>query len=208
MLKKALSIIIAGLLSTNILVGQQDKIKWDFWDPYYKFYVGTTAFMLGNLFPDPPSLYQLNVGYWVTSRDVVSLEAITWKYHAPLGIPYGSAFGEKSEDYPGSIREYGVGIVYQRFWWKGLYTSLQVMPFRRIYLDASDKTLQKGFQLFSTLRLGYHIPLFKNRFFIEPSIAATFWPVNTNVPESFKAKDDKWNKYFLGEPGLHFGFKF
>lgn len=208
MLRKAFPSIIAGLLATSILWGQQEKTKWDFWDPEYKYHVGTTAFMLGNLFPDPPSLYQLNFGYWLTAKDVISLEAITWKYHAPLGIPYGSSFGEESEDYPGSIREYGVGVVYQRFLWKGLYSSLQALPLRRIYLDEDGNTIQKGFQLFSTLRLGYHVPLFKNRFFIEPSISATFWPVSTNVPDGFKAKDDKWNKYFLGEPGLHFGFKF
>ena len=206
MLRKAFPIIVAGVLSTGILLGQQND---SFWNPYYKCHIGTTAFMLGNLFPDPPSLVQLNFGYWVTDKDVVSLEAITWKYHAPLGIPYGSSsFGEESEDYPGSIREYGVGVVYQRFLWKGMYTSLQVVPFRRIYLDEGDKTIQKGFQLFSTLRLGYHVPLFKNRFFVEPSIAATFWPVSTNVPEGFKLQDDRWNKYFLGEPGLHLGYKF
>jgi hypothetical protein len=208
MLRKAIPIIVAGLLSVSSLLGQQDQGKWNFWDSYYKRYIGTTASMLGNLFPDPPSLVQLNIGYWVTDRDVVSLEAITWKYPAPLGIPYGSSFGEESEEYPGSIREYGVGVVYQRFLWKGLYTSLQVVPFRRIYLDEDNETIQKGFQLFSTLRLGYHVPLFNNRFFIEPSIAATYWPVSTNVPAEFKAKDDKWNNYFLGEPGLHLGFKF
>ena len=208
MLRKSFPIIVACLLATSFLFGQQDEAKWDFWNSYYKRYVGTTAFMLGNLFPDPPSLFQLNAGYWITDKDVVSLEAITWKYHAPLGIPYGSSFGEEGYDYPGSIREYGVGVVYQRFLWKGLYTSLQVLPLRRVYLDKSDKTIQKGFQLFSTLRLGYHVPLFKNRFFIEPSIAATFWPVSTNRPAGFKAQDDKWNKYFLGEPGLHLGYKF
>ena len=59
-----------------------------------------------------------------------------------------------------------------------------------------------------TYRLGYHVPLFKNRFFIEPSVAVTHWPINTNVPESFAALEHKWPKYFLLEPGLHFGYKF
>ncbi len=208
MLHKLFPIIIAGLLSTGTLLGQQDNVKWNFWNPEYKCYVGSSAILVANLLPNPPSYYQLNFGYWITPKDVISLEAITWKYPAHTGIPYGSSFDDESEEYPGSIREYGVGVVYQRFLWKGLYTFLQALPLRRIYLDEDDKTIQKGFRLFSTLRLGYHIPLFKNRFFIEPSIAATFWPVDTNVPESFKRQDDKWNKYFLGEPGLHFGFKF
>lgn len=176
--------------------------------PYYRFYIGSSAFVLGNLGADPPSFYQLNFGYRLTPKDVISLEAITWKYDAPLGIPYGPSYGDKSENYPGSIREYGVGAVYQRFLWKDLYTSLQVLPLMRIYLDEDDETIQHGFRLFSTFRVGYHIPLLKNRFFIEPSIAATFWPVSTNVPEEFAAKDEKWNKYFLFEPGFHLGVKF
>ena len=62
--------------------------------------------------------------------------------------------------------------------------------------------------LFMTYRLGYHVQLFKNRFFIEPSVAMTHWPVKTNVPESFARLDSKWPSYFLFEPGLHFGVKF
>lgn len=59
-----------------------------------------------------------------------------------------------------------------------------------------------------TYRLGYQVALFKNRFFIEPSVAATHCPVNTNVPEAFAKLENKWNNHFLFEPGLHFGVKF
>jgi hypothetical protein len=204
-LQKAILFITIGFLSAGTLLAQQQPEDSS---AFYRCFVGSTAFMLGNLASDPPSLYQLNIGYRITPKDVISLEAITWKYHAPLGIPYGSSWGEKSEDYPGSIREYGIGVVYQRFIWKGLYTSLQIIPFKRTYRDADNNTIQKGFQLFSTLRIGFQIPLFKNRFFLEPSIAATFWPVSTNVPQGFAAKDTKWNKFFLFEPGLHFGINF
>jgi hypothetical protein len=205
LLRKAIYVITIGILNIGILFAQQNS-KGSSAD--YKNYVGSSAFVLGNFAPNPPSFYQINFGYWFTPKDVISIEAITWKYDAPLGIPYGSSYGDESENYPGSIREYGIGVVYQRFLWKGLYTSLQILPFKRIYLDQDNRTIQKGFQLFSTLRIGYHIPFFKNRFFVEPSIAATFWPITTNVPQSFKVKDNKWNKYFLFEPGLHFGFKF
>jgi hypothetical protein len=206
MSRNAIHIIAIIFLCVGTLLGQQDNSETN---PYYKkWYVGSSAFMLGNFAPDPPSFYQLNFGYRVTPKDVISLEAITWKNSAPIGIPYGSSFGEDSENYPGSIREYGIGVVYQRFIWKGLYTSLQALPLRTIYLDENDKTIQKGFKLFSTFRIGYHIQLFKNRFFVEPSIAFTYWPVNNNVPLDFKVKDDKWNNYFLFEPGLHFGVKF
>lgn len=56
--------------------------------------------------------------------------------------------------------------------------------------------------------MGYHITFLKNRFFFEPSIGLTHWPVRTGVPESFKAVESKWPNYFGWEPGLHFGFNF
>ncbi len=204
-LLKTILIFMIGFLSLGTLFAQPPSKDAS---PSSKCFVGSSAFVLGNLAPDPPSFYQLNIGYRITPKDVISLEAITWTYKAPLGIPYGSSWGDKSEDYPGSIREYGLGIVYQRFLWKGLYTSLQVIPLKRIYRDTDNKTIQKGFQLFSTFRIGYHISLFKNRLFIEPSIASTFWPVSTNVPQAFADKDAKWNRFFLFEPGLHFGINF
>jgi hypothetical protein len=201
----AILIFTIGILSQGTLFAQpapQDA------SPSYRYFVGSSALILYNLAPDPPSFYQLNIGYRITPKDVISLEAITWTYKAPLGIPFGSSFGDESENYPGSLQEYGIGIVYQRFLGKGLYTSLQVIPLKRIYRDVDNKTIQKGFRLFSTLRIGFQIPLFKKRFFLEPSIAATFWPVSTNVPQGFAAKDAKWNKFFLFEPGLHFGLNF
>jgi hypothetical protein len=171
-------------------------------------FVGSSAFMLGNLSSNPPSFYQFNFGYRISAKDVISFEALTWSNDAPNGIPYGPSFGAKSENYPGRAREYGIGVVYQRFLWSGLYASLQLLPLKRIYLDESDNKIQSGFRLFSTLRIGYHIPLFKNRIFIEPSLAGTFWPINTNVPPAFAEKDNKWKNYFLFEPGLHFGINF
>ena len=205
MLQKSLQLAAVGLLGATAAWGQQPPKPAN---PYYRCYVGSSAFVLGNLAPNPPAFYQLNVGYRITPQDVVSLEAITWTYDAPLGIPYGSSHGDEKERYPGSIREYGVGIAYQRFLWKGFYTSLRALPLRRVYRDANNETIGKGFQLFSTFRLGYHVPLFKNRFFIEPSLAATCWPISTNVPSGFASKDQQWKNYFLFEPGLHLGVKF
>ena len=204
MIQRSIQILFAGIVSLGSAFGQLSSN-----DPlYHRCFIGTSAFVLGNLAPDPPSFYQLNFGYRITPKDVLSIEAITWRYDAPLGIPYGPSFDAKSEKYPGSIREYGIGLVYQRFLWKNLYTSLQTIPFTRIYRDESDNFIQRGFQLFMTFRLGYHIQLFKNRFFIEPSVAATCWPVSTNVPEGFAEKDSKWPNYFLFEPGMHVGVKF
>ncbi len=45
-----------------------------------RYFVGSSLFVAANLFPDdePPAFFQVNVGYRVTPKDVVSLEAITW----------------------------------------------------------------------------------------------------------------------------------
>lgn len=204
-MKRSFSYLLLILLTTQSLSAQQ---KQEADSHFYRYYVGSSVFMVANLFPNSNYFYQLNFGYRITPKDVISLEAITWRFSSPNGIPYGSSYGDEVYDYPGSVREYGIGVVYQRFLWKGLYSSLQALPLKRIYLDKDRKTIRHGFRLFSTFRLGYHLPLFKNRFFIEPSIAATYWPVTSNAPDNFKQRDDRWNKYFLGEPGLHFGFKF
>jgi hypothetical protein len=110
--------------------------------------------------------------------------------------------------YPGYVRTFGVALAYQRFLWKGLYTALHTAAFQTNYHYDSGEPSTKGFQIFMTGRLGYHLKFFNDRFFIEPGVAFTHWPVNTHVPESFKALDDKWPTYFLFEPGLHFGYKF
>jgi hypothetical protein len=174
-----------------------------------QWFVGSSLFMVANVVPDnPPSFYQLNVGRWLTQRDVISLELITWRYNNPLGIPYGSSFGADDEAYPGFVRGTGAGLAYQRYWWRGAYSAVHAAALRQDFQDPDKKSMQKGFQLFTALRLGYHIEFFSRRLFLEPSIAITHWPINTNAPTAFRALDDKWPSYFIGEPGLHFGVRF
>lgn len=173
-----------------------------------RYFVGSTLFMLYNLAPNPPQYYQLNFGYRVTPKDVITVEAITWKYDGPLGRSYGPDFENPESNFPGKVKAFGAGMTYKRFLWKRAYTQLHSTAFRQNYLDEKGKKIQSGFQLFNTIRLGYQLRFFKNRFFIEPSLAMTFWPINTNLPESFQAQEDKFPKYFLGEPGLHFGINF
>lgn len=175
---------------------------------YRKCFVGSTLFMLFNLAPDPPEYYQLNFGYRVTPKDVFSLELITWTYKGPVGRTYGPDFGNAASDFPGKVRAFGAGIAYKRFLWKSMYTQIHSTAFKQNYLDESGDKIQRGFQLFNTVRLGYQFRFFKNQFFLEPSVAITFWPVNTNLPDAFQVEEDKWNNYFIGEPGLHFGFNF
>ena len=175
---------------------------------YQKHFIGSTFFMIANLAPNPPNYYQLNYGYRVSPKDVVSIEAITWEYGAPLGIPFGADKSNKVNDFSGKVQAYGIGLAYKRFIWKGAYSAIHSTIFHQNYLDADRKKIQSGFQLFNTLRFGYQLKLFKNRLFIEPSIAVTYWPINTNLPESFQVKEDKWPNYFIFEPGLHFGVSF
>jgi len=186
------------------------KAQYDKSDSTYKeCFIGSTMFMLGNFAANNrPDFVQLNLGYRITEKDVVSLEIKTWKYAWSLGIPYGSSFEAPEEQFPGYIREYGFALVYQRFWWKGLYTGIHVMNAWQTFVDENDDKIDNGFQIFNTYRLGYHFKLFNNKFFIEPSIAITHRPISTEMPAGFEELNQKWSKFFFGEPGLHFGFNF
>jgi hypothetical protein len=197
------------MIVMGITLGFSQKTEQD--STYRKFFIGSTLWMLGNFIPDdpnPPDLVQLHFGYQITSKDVISVELKTWKYAWPLGIPYGKSFQAPGENYPGYVKAYGIGLVYQHFWWKGAYTSFDAGNMLQKYMDENKKHIQNGYQLFMTYRLGYQFHFFKNRLFIEPSVAMTHWPINTNVPESFATIEAKWPKYLLFEPGLHFGIKF
>lgn len=189
----------------------QLKAQYDKTDSTYKkCFIGSTMFVLGNLAPvNPPDFVQLNLGYRITGKDVVSLEFITWKYAWPLGMNpfYNDSYGKPEEEFPGYIREYGIALAYQRFFWKGLYAAIHVMPTLQTFVDENGKRVDDGFQLFCTNRVGYHVKLFKDRFFIEPSLGIAYRPYQTEMPGAFKQKDDKWPK-FTPEPGLHVGFNF
>ena len=177
--------------------------------PEKRCFVGSTLFVLATPTLTPsPEYYQLNLGYWLSPKDVLSLEAITWAYYAPLGIPYGPDLDKKANNFPGKVKAYGMGLAYKRFIWKGIYAQVHATALHQDYIDEQGTKIQSGFQLFNTLRVGYHFRLLKNRLFIEPSIAATAWPINTNLPDSFQAQENKWNSFFLFEPGLHVGFNF
>jgi hypothetical protein len=204
-IRKALIIFSVSFFSINLpLLAQMGKPD----SAYRRHFIGSSLFVVANLLPDPPSFYQLNYGYRLTPKDVISIEAITWTYHAPLGIPYGPSYESSEESYPGSVRSYGIGIAYQRYLWRNFYSAVHTTPLLQKFLNKENKKIRQGFQLFCTLRFGYHLKLFKNRFFLEPSVAFTYWPVNTNLPESFAKTENKWPNYFLFEPGLHFGMKF
>ena len=207
MQKKKIILVIAllGAFSLNL---QAQYAKTD--SSYKRCFVGSTLFLLGNLDKvNPPGFAQLNLGYRITGKDVISLELITWKHAWPLGINpfYNNAYGKPEEKFPGYIREYGIGIAYQRYFWKGLYAAVHATPMWQTFKNENGDKVGKGFIIFNTYRIGYHIKLFKDRFFIEPSVGIAGRPVFTKMPDGFKEKDDKWPKW-TPEPGLHFGYNF
>ncbi len=207
-MQKKISTIVLALFLVGSFQVKAQYAKQD--STYKKYFVGSTLFMLGNLDKvNPPGFAQLNLGYRITGKDVISLELITWKHAWPLGINpfYNKAYGTPEEKYPGHIREYGFGLAYQRYFWKGLYAAIHVAPMWQTFNNENGNKVGDGFIIFNTYRVGYHIKLFKDRFFIEPSLGIAGRPYYTEMPDVFKQKDDKWPK-FTGEPGLHFGFNF
>lgn len=199
----ALSLMMAGTQHVNAQYGKQDST-------YRKFFAGSTLFMLADLIPDnnKPEMVYLTFGYRITGKDVISLELKTWKYAWPIGIPYGKSYEAEGEGFPGYIREYGFSLAYYRFLWKGLFAQVDVMPAWQTFVNDSGKKIGNGFQIFNTYSIGYHIKLFKDRFFIQPSIAITHRPYQSKMPDSFKQVDDRWPRFFYGQPGLHFGYNF
>jgi hypothetical protein len=198
-----LATVLVSSLQVNAQYSKQDST-------YKRCFVGSTLFLLGNFSTvNPPGFAQLNLGYRITGKDVISLELITWKHAWPLGINpfYNKAYGKPEEKFPGYIREYGIGIAYQRYFWKGLYAAVHATPMWQIYKKENGDKVGNGFIIFNTYRVGYHIKLFKDRFFLEPSLGIAGRPYYTEMPDGFKQKDDKWSKW-TPEPGLHFGYNF
>ena len=197
------TLMLANTLQIKAQYAKQDSA-------YKKCFIGSTLFMLADFITDddPPGIIQLNIGYRITGKDVVSLELKTWKYAWPVGIPFGKSFEASGEKFPGYIREYGVSLNYQRFLWKGLFAQVDLMPAFQIFKNDSGSKVDNGFQIFNTYAIGYHVKLFKDRFFIQPSVAITHRPYHTKMPDSFKQVDDRWPKFFYGQPGLHFGYNF
>ena len=197
--------MMASALHANAQYEEQDST-------YKRWFVGSSVFVfLGNLDTEnPPNFAQLNVGYRITGKDVIALEPKTWRYAWPNGIHpfFNNAYKKPEERFPGYVREFGLSVAYQRFLWKGLYAELNVMPTLQTFVSTEGRKIDDGFQLFNTYRIGYHLKLFKDRFFIQPSLSITHRAFHTELPVGFKQLDDKWSKFVFGEPGLHFGFNF
>ncbi len=189
-----------------------DKNKVDKVKDEYKYSLHTTWLSLSN-FGDPETNthhYELRFAYQMTEKDQIGVKFATWKLFAPLGIDiWDSKLLDRDYFFPGRLRETGVGVTYQRKLWKGLFATLEVLPLFTKYINEAGNTVGKGFKLYNSYHVGYHIPLFKKgRFFIEPQLHVNHWPINKDVPAAFKAEEDNYDNYFLIEPNLYFGIKF
>jgi hypothetical protein len=205
MQKKFLWIGLVLVLTSSLQVNAQYAKR----DSTYKmFFVGSSLFMLGNFAKvNNPEYVQLNFGYRITPKDVVSLDFKRSIYSWPIGIPFGQSFNKPGLNYPGHARILAPTIGYQRFLWKGVFTSVHALNAFEKYMDKDNKKIGNGYTLYLNFHLGYQFKFFKNLVFFEPAIGCSYWPIRTNVPESFKSVEKKWNNYFI-QPGLNFGFNF
>ncbi|QGW27511.1 hypothetical protein [Phnomibacter ginsenosidimutans] len=203
MQKKNLWIVFALVLAANLQVNAQNNDS-----TYKKWYVGSTLYLLGNLTEKHnPKYIQVNVGYRITPKDVIHIRFKKSEYDWPLGTPWKNIFDGTEDTYPGHARILAPTVGYQRFWWKGAFTSVYALNAFEKYMDVNNRKIGNGYTLYLDFYLGYQFKFFKDRFFFEPSIGCSYWPVRTNVPASFKAVEKKWNNYFI-QPGFDFGYNF
>lgn len=205
MQKNMIWLVLALVLASSVHLAAQITAK----DKAYKrWFVGSTLYLLGNFDKtNNPEYIQLNVGYRITPKDVVSFRFKRSIYAWPIGIPFGPSFDAAGLNYPGHARILAPTLGYQRFWWKGVYTSIQALNAFEKYSDTHKQKIGSGYTLYIDTYLGYQFKFFKNRFFFEPAIGCSYWPLRTNVPASFKAVEKKWPTYFI-QPGFDFGFNF
>ncbi len=196
-MKKLVTTTLMIVLFTTMAFCQTEKKD----STIRRHFIGSSLFLLGNV-RDSVNFVQLNYGCQLTLKDLITVEAITWTYYEPLGT-----YGSSEEFYPGMVKAYGLGLGYQRFLWKNLYSTVEPTFFLQQFYDTSDKKIQKGFQLYLQFIVGYRIEFFKKRIFIEPAFALKYWPVNTNFPSSFAAIESGKPNYKF-EPSLNFGVKF
>lgn len=179
--------------------------------PAYKFSVSTTYLVFANFGSEKTNThhYEFHFGYKLTPKDKIGIKVAGWKLFAPMGIPlWDPLLKKESEFFPGKLSECGIGVTYQRMLWKGLFASIEILPLYKTYLDEDNKEISNGFKLYTTYHLGYHLPLFKNRMYIEPQIHCNYWPIDSKAPQSFQKEESKWNNYFLFEPNIYIGVNF
>ena len=215
---KNLFIIIFTLVSfsafaqNNLQTGKESDVK-------HKYRVSIPAIILPQLVEKSwgdrthTQHIEFHVKRNLDNKNIIGLKFATWRLFQPMGIVWWDGLLDKvesgSEFYPGHVRETGLGISYQRMLWKGLFTTVEVLPQFKTYLDLDNNKIKNGFKLYNSLHLGYHLSFGKKkRFFIEPQVHSQVWVFDTKAPEGFKELDDTWRNYFLFEPNLYLGVNF
>lgn len=206
MQKNLIGWMLALLLASSFQVNAQ-KTPQD--STYKRWWVGSTLYLLGNFDKtNNPEYIQINAGYRITPKDVISLRFKRSIYAWPIGIPFGNpSFDAPGKNYPGHARILAPTLGYQRFLWKGAYASVQALNAFEKYMDESGKKIGNGYTLYLDFYVGYQFKFFKKRFFFEPAIGVSYWPLRTNVPTTFTALEKSWPNYFI-QPGFDFGFNF
>lgn len=180
-------------------------------DPFRKFSLSTTYLTFANFGAEKTNThhYEFHLGYRLSPKDKIGIKVASWKLFAPMGIQlWDDEFLQESEFFPGRLSEKGIGLTYQRFLWKGLFATAEVLPLLKTYLNEDQEKIGDGFKLYTTWHLGYHIPLFKDRLYIEPQLHCNYWAVDTKAPQAFQERESKWKNYFLFEPNIYIGFNF
>jgi hypothetical protein len=193
------------LVSLALLLALARPLRADDSPDTDRWSVGTSAWLVANLFPNPPQFFYLEVDRRLDEHNALVLEPVSWTYRAPPGIPYGSSYGDTSENYLGFVRSIGLGLGWRYDLCKGLNVSVHSFHFLQVYSEA-DRPRKTGYQLFLQTRFGWRWAASPTGFWIEPSIAFNWWPVEVGRPEFFRAKDDRWPSYFLFEPWLNAGW--
>ncbi len=196
--------ILASTLALTLLLGvsaptRAETVTDDQWS------VGTSAWMLANLVPDPPQFYYLEIGRRIAPRDGLVVAAMTWRYRSPLGIPVWASASD-ADEYPGFVRSVGVGLGWHHDLYRGLNASVHSFHLLQRYHE-DDQSHSTGYQLLLETRLGWRWSPRASGFWIEPSLGFNWWPVEVGRPASFVAADDRWPSYFLFDPWLNLGWQ-
>jgi hypothetical protein len=215
---KKLLILVFTLCITSAFAQTNPEVKKGN-DVKYKYRVSVPSIIIPQLFEKSwndkthTQHLELHIKQNLDNKNIIGVKLATWRLFQPMGIQWGDGLLDKvdsgSEYYPGWVRESGIGFSYQRMLWKGLFSTVEVLPQYKTYLDEDNKKIANGFKLYTSVHIGYHIAFGKSkRFFIEPQVHGQFWIFDTGTPEEFKSLDDKWADYFLFEPNLYLGVKF
>ena len=156
---------------------------------------------------------ELHIKRDLDGKNIVGVKLATWRLFQPMGIQFSDGLLDKldteTEFYPGHVREYGIGISYQRMLWKGLFATVEVLPQFQDYVDLDGNKIDNGFKLYNSYHLGYHFAFGgQKQFFVEPQLHVNQWMFESDAPEGFAELDDRWDDYFLFEPNLYLGIKF